>query len=848
MSNNTKQVTFGEEAKVKLMRGVTILTDAVTSTLGPSGRTVIIEPEYNVPHVTKDGVTVAKHITLADPIENLGAQIIKQAAATTAQVAGDGPQPLYAKVLTPNGFVTIGNLNKGDIICGTNGTTQTIEETYEKGEKEIYKVYFSNGRVVECCEDHLWTIVTERGLRKTLPLKDIIPAHKNRSVFIPNTAVEFNTKNVAIDPYLVGLLIGDGSLSGTGRIELSLGLAKEHVLSKIEPTLIESVKWVEDKNYFRVVLSSSLQEPLKELGLHGTNSKTKFIPKDYLYNNVIVRSGLLQGLLDTDGYINKRGNFEFSTVSDQLKDDFLELAYSLGYSVHHKLHVRDLDIDSYSNTPIHRITQLKGYKRGNKIVSIEKTDTLTQMRCIKVSNPDNLYITDGYIATHNTTTATLLAYELLREGSLLKADPNTIKRSFEKLAAETINKVKAVSKEVTLDNIRHIASISANNDTKIGDLIKQGYDFVGLDGILTLEDSKSGHTSVSTVEGANIPTMTYLSPYFLTDKVKREVVYENPVFLITDKKIRANVEVVTALEISQRLKRPLVIIADELEAQALALLVVNRIHNMFPVVALRAPAYAERRAQILEDLCTLTGATLISNIASKRLEDVTEADLGSAKKIVVTDEGSLLLQTGGEKKKIEDRIEELTGQLTDPMNTTYLTNKIMERIAFLKGKIAVISVGAATETEALEVKYRVDDALRAVTSAIKEGYVEGGGMTLLRIASEMETNDSIEEAFQRVLKAPFNKILENADLDPIEVIKQLSKVQQANPDEPFGFNAATHRIENLFDSGVIDPTLVVTESLKNAASAAGMLLLTNATVHRLKREVYEPERLDGEFE
>lgn len=441
----------------------------------------------------------------------------------------------------------------------------------------------------------------------------------------------------------------------------------------------------------------------------------------------------------------------------------------------------------------------------------------------------------GTRAGDGTTTATVLAQALINEGVTLidqGVSPIEIKRGYEELLEQVLENVKSQSKPVTLDNVRQIATISANNDAHIGELIHQGFSFVGTNGLITVEDSKTGYTTVSTIEGASIDS-GYLSPYFITDTVKEETVFEKPLFLITDKKVRSNTEVVPALEAALKMNRPLVIIADELEAQALSLLVLNKLRSNLPVIAVRAPGYGERRAEILKDLAIMTGAELISESKALRLEDVTSVQLGSAEKIVVTKDSTLILKPAGKPDEVNIRAEELKLKLSDPTLDSYTIEKTSERLAALTGAVAVLYVGAATETEVDEKKFRIDDALRATKSAIAMGYVEGGGMTLYRIASKLDSvegDQGITWAFRKALIAPYNKIMTNANLTPATSANEYGDYTIVLAQE-HGVNALTGKRENLIEAGVIDPTLVVVEALTNAVSAANMILLSEVTVH-----------------
>ena len=379
---NPKQLAFGEDGRQKLLSGIEKMARAVKSTLGSNGNTVLIEsPEHT--HgmtVTFDGVTVAKAISFIDPIENLAATMMKAAAERTATEAGDGPQDLDSLILTPTGWVRMGDIKVGDKICGTNRSIQTVLGVYPKGKKVKHNVYLSGGAIVSCCLDHLWDVNTNWGIQKILPLSEINKDYKQiesdnsikHKYYVKPTIVEFNEckELLTIDPYFLGVLLGDGSLSGThrGSIEIAIGKKKEHILSKLvlPEGVIMRATWVDSKNYFRVKFTGtsdnniSLRTLLSQFGLLGVTSKDKFIPKEYLYSSKETREKLLQGLLDTDGHINKRRLFEFTTMSDKLATDIVDLCKSLGKQISRQIKDQSKS-KGYSQNNINYIYERKGY-------------------------------------------------------------------------------------------------------------------------------------------------------------------------------------------------------------------------------------------------------------------------------------------------------------------------------------------------------------------------------------------------------------------------------------------------------------------------------------------------------
>lgn len=434
-----------------------------------------------------------------------------------------------------------------------------------------------------------------------------------------------------------------------------------------------------------------------------------------------------------------------------------------------------------------------------------------------------------------TTTATVIAQELINKANELIAkgvSPIIIKRSFESLLETTLAAV--LEKSIPVDDlkVKDIAVISANNDEGLGSLIASAFTQVGREGILTVEDSKSNQTYIKVVDGVSI-NRGFLSPYFITDPNKLEAVYENPVILITDKKVRSTQEIVPILEDCAKAGRPLLILSDELEAQALSLLVLNRIRNGLPVVAINAPAYGDRRLETLKDLATLTGATLFTEQAGLRLEDARIANCGSAAKIIVGQSETTFIEPKGSSEEIANRAAEIRAKMPLAEND-YDLERLTERLARLVAKVAVLYVGAPTETEMKEKKDRIDDAIRATRAAINSGFVPGGGTIFFDISKKLAANEDqdILDAFKDALTSPIRKIIENAGQDPNDI---LPKITSTN----LGYDAAKLEITDLIKAGVIDPTSVLLESLTSAVSAANMVILSEVTIHETTPK-YQP--------
>lgn len=461
------------------------------------------------------------------------------------------------------------------------------------------------------------------------------------------------------------------------------------------------------------------------------------------------------------------------------------------------------------------------------------------------------------IAGDGTTTATIIAQALINKADKLIQkgySPITIKRHFEDLALLSVAELHSLySKEVTSSDIKKIATISANNDTEIGELINSAFDFVGRDGLIIVEDSKTGKTHVTTVNGTSLRS-GFLSPYFVTDTQKMTSTYEDAYVLITDRKLRASAELLPILNRVAATGRPLIIIADDIEGQALNLLITNRVRTQLPVLAIKAPAYADRRAEIIKDLAILTGATLISETNANRLEDATIADLGQVGKVICDAENTLLVSPTGSLDKINERILSIQSAL-QLAHDDWSTLKMEERIAALKGKIAVLHVGAHTESELNEKKDRIDDALRATKASIKSGYVPGGGITLSNIAQAIQSSDPtltpISDAFRDALIEPLRVIITNAGKNPTEVIDSIAKANMPDLETNYtistftkGYNAHTDTVEDLILAGVIDPTLVVEQEILNATSAANMIILSEVTIHHKDQNFYSPGSIE----
>ena len=445
-------------------------------------------------------------------------------------------------------------------------------------------------------------------------------------------------------------------------------------------------------------------------------------------------------------------------------------------------------------------------------------------------------------AGDGTTTATVLAQAIVNTG--LKnvtagANPMDLKRGIDKAVAEIVKSIKEQSQEVggDIQKIRQVATISANNDTHIGDIIAEAMEKVTKDGVITIEDAKGIDTTVKVVEGMQFDR-GYISPYFVTDTEKMECAYDNPYILIYDKKISTMKDLLPVLEKVVNTGRPLLIIAEDVESEALATLVVNRLRGSLKIAAVKAPGFGDRRKEMLEDIAILTGGTVISEEKGYKLEDADLSMLGQSEKISIDKDNTTIVSGKGDSEMIKARVGQIKAQI-EKTTSDYDREKLQERLAKLAGGVAVIYVGAASEVEMKEKKDRFDDALHATRAAVEEGIIPGGGTALIRAAQKLDAvkpeNEDEKlgiEIIRRAVEEPLRMIVENAGLEGSVVVNEVK-----NGKGDYGYNARSEQYENLFQSGVIDPAKVTRVALENAASIAGMLLTTECVLCDIK----EPE-------
>ncbi len=443
-------------------------------------------------------------------------------------------------------------------------------------------------------------------------------------------------------------------------------------------------------------------------------------------------------------------------------------------------------------------------------------------------------------AGDGTTTATVIAQSIFRNGIknvAAGANPMDLKRGIDKAITAVVKDLKSQSNPIdSAQEIAQVASVSANNDAEIGNMISDAMKKVGKDGVITVEEAKGTETEVKTVEGMQFDR-GYLSPYFVTNTEKMEVDLEDPYILIYDKKISNMKELLPILEGVSQTGKPLVIVAEDVDGEALATLVVNKIRGALKVAAVKSPGFGDRRKAMLEDIAVLTGGTVISEERGYKLESATMEYLGTCNKITIDKDNTTIISGAGKKDEIEMRVNQIKAQI-DSTTSEYDKEKLQERLAKLSGGVAILYIGAATEVEMKEKKDRVDDALHATRAAVEEGVVAGGGVAFIRAAAKLNKID-VENEDQETgvnivrvaIEAPLRTIVENAGEEPSVIVQ---KVKEGKKD--FGYNARTNKYEGMIAAGVIDPTKVTRLALENAASIAGLLLTTEAVVADVKED------------
>ncbi len=882
-----------EQLKKIVLRTMKKVSDITCSSLGPGGKVTLIEESLpGIPNrLTKDGVTIFKNLGSNDSYEHLIIESMRDSAVRTANTVGDGPQPLYSKVLTPKGFVEMRDLEVGTEICGTSGTIQKVLGIYPKGQKEIYEVEIHNKGIVECCEDHLWSVIYNNDTQRVMPLKELIGDYQTINsdgsnkykYYIPSTYVEYyeNKSEMPLDPYLVGILLGDGSLRESGSIELSLGKKKEHVIDKIvlPNGIVANSSYTERKNYFRVKITGkdkngkTIRDHLVSLGLYNADSFTKFIPKSYLRSSKESREALFQGLIDTDGHINERGLFEFSSVSKELADDFAELAMGLGKTIYRRLQERSVEDGAYSNTPSYRVGELKGYKYGDKIVGITKTGKFTEMQCIKVSNTDNLYITDNFVVTHNTTTATLLSYNIIKamfdycEKNPKVSPQKTIRRIHKVLKDILIPYIESRSIIISEDNkdlLHKVATISANGDKDLADAVIKCFELLGYSDsshVTIREATGPDAYKVERIDGLPIPSgledLGKFSNVFINDQGMLRCHLTNPIFILYNGMINDLIGLAPLLDqIGQQYVngdekfKNVVVVANGFSDTVMTSLSFNFTNpTSINVVPLRTPMaqFNNSQEQFLYDLGAFCNAKVFG--MNNQLQVATLNDLGHGMESFEMYRFRSTLVGESDPLNIEVRAEELK-KMKGAAESAAEKIWLEERLGKLTGGIVKLTVVSNSAGSIKEKVDRVDDAVCATKSAITYGCLPGGCRISIDMARELATvldeNDAGREILMTSLLCLPEKLLSNAGYNHEEIEEIVRKLVES---PELVYNIESEQFGKAEELGLFDATRAVQDSLVNSVSIASLFGAIGGIIAFDRDPVFEraEARADADF-
>lgn len=854
-----KIIKHGSNTQKEVINGVVEAVDAIKTTLGPSGKCVAISDPFGIPNITRDGVSVSRSISFKDPLKNMGAVLIKNAASKTEEASGDGPQPLNAKILTPNGWTTMGKIKIGDIICGTNRTTQEVTGVYPKGRKTLYKVLFEDNREVSCCEDHLWTVKDGESMT-TLPLKTLIETGNfkggkgSKEYLVPRTRIEFSKKDLPIDPFLFGIILNNMEcIKNNTVIKLSINkefdserLRKRIINAKLPENIKIKVSGIysqEDSSDYIFIkfeqvdtTKESIQTVVKKL---INLSNERYIPESYIYSPEADRISLIRGII-TNGYTENDISCEFVTSNSKLVNDIKEILIGLGVKFNEE------SDDTYKLFRLHIFKEI--VDSWIKIVGVKKTSKEVEMQCIKVSNKDELYITDNYVVTHNTSTCSILTKEMVLRGQKALntgSNVNEIKSGMmkaEKWVLDYISK-NSTPIEGDLEKIRRVATISANNDPEIGNLIVECMNKIGIDGVITAEFSNGLDTVVDVTKGM-VYNRGWSSPQFVTSPAEGKCIMENPYIIVVGEKISSVNQILPLMNQLMGTGRPFLFVVDDMDTVVETTLIMNCLNGAIRTCVVKGIDFGDSRKASMADIAVFTGGNFITPENGIDITQATLEDLGSANKVVISRDTCIIYEGYGNPDEIAERVNILKQRLADPTCSDYDKNKFTKRIANLSGGIGIIRAGGISEVEKTNKKATIEDAILASKSAIEEGCCCGGGYMYYKASIDIKkdktfwkslTDEEKEGANIVVNSLPIimKTVAENAGVSGDIV---LEKVKSSKPG--IGFNAKTRKYSDLSKDGVLDSVKVLRSALENAISTASMILLIDCTV---TEEVTETE-------
>lgn len=797
----TKKIQYGPLAREAAVKALSDISEVVAATVGPAGRPILLSRNISATNSTvfhtKDGISVLRELSYIDPVYDAVHRLALQATADTMVNAGDGPQPLWSRVLTPKGFVNMKDVTVGMEICGTNGTIQTVLGVYPKGTKEVYEVEFANKRIVECCEDHLWTVtdIENSSALITRTTKYLINdclidrwGCTHPRYYTPRTVVEFTDCEDAkpIDSYLFGVLLGSPSLSGTDSIEMSLDESQFSVCDKIQlpEGFSLTMTHVPEMDAYNLKIEGqsregrSIYDMMKDAGHLDAASGSSFIPNAYLYSSIQSRTDLLQGLIDISGDVNNGSTFSFVSASGQLVEGVAELCRSLGKTANVYLQYQKEGIGLEYMPPAFRVSISNGHKHGDGIRSITPTGGITEMQCIKVSNPDNLYITDNYVVTHNTTSTLIVAsaFAKLLHGHQ-SGNPQAAIRLFRKEIDKAITAISAESVVGTLCDYA-VALTSTNGDSELTDVVLKALDGVSAFGTVLAEKNPMSKTRYSIDKEYGYQAGGGYG-YNLSFGISvSEVAVTNGDFYLDDTyvipyngnlaQLGQILPIINSMGDLVKAGKPvnlLFVAYDVSEDVCNHLIVLNRQNPLVKVFITKTTPTAELNGSWnqLNDVSAFSGSVIVD---AGSLGAWTRSSAGLVKKVRIGSYKTFISGRGA-ANWIAKRAEQ--NEQSAAMAPTPLDREIINsRNASLTGGLVKLTIGGGIPGDLQEIADRADDAIRAVQACRRSGALPGCGLSYIRAAKMAECGPEVAEA----LAAVHNRIMDNFGVSPLTDIEK----------------------------------------------------------------------------
>jgi chaperonin GroEL len=829
-----KRIISKEKLFPKMKEGMADIAGIVKRTLGPGGQPILLERRGQSPNgdplgpkITKDGVSVADECFDPDPEKDIIIQAVKSICRKTNTMAGDGPQPLYSKVLTPKGFIPMDAVKVGMEICGTNGSTQTVLGVFPKGEKEIYQVTFANGKQVECCEEHLWKVVDYKGEEELLTTQTIKSAMREdyESFYIKPTLAEYpdNLEEMPFDPYFAGILLAKGFTQNGDSFSILLNTNESLNNVKVPSGVYLETTKIEGLEYSEIKFSNKGNNPINPstfFALLMLCVGSKEIPTCYLWGSRKTREALLQGMMDSSS-LSKTGKFDLLCSSPNLAKNLVSLARSLG---------RTFITVPGTISQIIRVLEVTGAANVDTIVDVTKTGRTTAMQCIKVSNPDSLYITDDFVVTHNTTTAIVLGEALLNETlseleSNKALNPQLVRESVELASKEVLAELKKLAQPVKdHKTISQVATISANGEVEIGEIIGKAFEKVGAEGVVVVDEGSGNTTTLDIVEGYQVQRGAEFRDVFFNNPDKTQFEAKDVRLLIFDGKL---VNFTSLRPILLKLAQsnlvnghpvmpPVVIMANDFSTEVIQWLLIQKSDAGMQFCAVKGPNTTNIRSGYYDDIAAMSGGTRLGN-GGASLESADLENLGEVDRAVIDKYTTTFYDGQGDEAEVLARVEQLKA-MRNRAESPYDEQIFTDRIAALTQGIAKIGVGGATDLEIKEKYDRIEDALNAARAAIEEGVIPGGGTTLLRIATEMSAKSIGHKILKQALKTPFYQILANIEHEITQ-----AEFEAVMRDPNAVYDARHKKVENAITAGILDPVKVCRTAFENAVSISTLL-------------------------